>query len=103
MRRDRTLVERFTSSALVLRQLLLIRHLRRIRRTGQAALALLNLRRSALALLALNLFWARLPVAGVVGLVDHIAVAATRAAALIGLVRVDIRLTTLALSPVAPG
>ena len=44
MRRDRTLVERLTGGALILRQLLLVRHLRRVCRAGQVALALLNLR-----------------------------------------------------------
>ena len=43
MRRDRALVERLAGGALVLRQLLLVRHLRRVGCTGQIALALLNL------------------------------------------------------------
>ena len=43
MWRDGALVERLAGGALVLRQLLLVRHLRRIRRAGQVALALLNL------------------------------------------------------------
>ena len=100
MRRDRALVERFAGSALILRQLLLVRHLRRIRRAGQVALALLNLGRATLALLALDLIWAALGAGWVVGLVDHVAVAAARAAALIGLVRVDIRLPALALAKI---
>src|SRR6476661_6545554 len=100
MRRDRTLIERFASSALILRQLLLIRHLRRVRRAGQVALALLNLRRSALALLALNLIRARLCVGWVVVLVYHIAMAAARTSALIRLIGVDIRLAALALAKI---
>ena len=43
MRRDRALVERLASSALILWQLLLVWHLRRVRHAGQVALALLNL------------------------------------------------------------
>src|SRR5213079_322679 len=101
MRRDRALVERLAGGALILRQLLLVRHLRRACRAGQVALALLNLCRSALALLALDLLRARLRVGRVVGLVDHVAVAAARAAALIRLVRVDIRLPALALAEIA--
>jgi len=101
MRRDRALVERLAGCALILWQLLLVRHLRRVRRAGQVALALLNLGRSALALLALDLIRPPLAAGGIVGLIDHIAMAASRAAALVGLVRVDIRLPALALAEIA--
>ena len=43
MRRDRALVKRLAGGALVLRQLLLVRYLRRVGRARQVALALLNL------------------------------------------------------------
>src|SRR4051794_38672240 len=98
MRRDCALVERLAGSALILRQLLLVWHLRRVCFARQGGLALLDLGRAALALLALDLIRARLGVSWVVGLVDHVAVAAAGTAALIRLVRVDIRLPTLALA-----
>jgi hypothetical protein len=90
MRRDRALIKRLSSGALILRQLLLVGHLRRVCHAGQVALALLYLRRSALALLALDLIWATLCIGWVVGLVDHVTMAAAGATALVGLVRVDI-------------
>src|SRR6476659_2278518 len=102
MRRDGTLVERFASGALVLRQLLLIGHQRGVGRARQIALALLNLSRAALALLALDDLGPRLLlISGIVRLVYDIAVPAARAAALIGLVWVDVRLPALALPQVA--
>jgi hypothetical protein len=101
MRRDRALIQCFAGGTLVLRQLLLVWHLRRICHAGQVALALLNLRRPALALLALDLLRARLRAGWIIRLVDHVAMAATRAATLIGFVRVDIRLAALPLPQIA--
>ncbi len=70
MRRDGALVERFAGRALVLRKLLLIRHLRWIGYARQIGLTLLGLRIAARTLLPLNRLGPRLQVGWVVWLVD---------------------------------
>ena len=81
MRRDGALIERFAGRTLVLWQLLLIWHQRRVGCAGQVGLALLSLSFATLALLALHGLGLGLLVGGVVGLIHAVLVALALAAA----------------------